>query len=1475
VKATSPRWHEVTESQYPHEREALAYVRELLPDRAPWQAWSNFTFVAADGRHRECDLLVSGPDGLHLIEIKNWKGHLSNDGRFWTKGGRSFKNPLDLVVQKGKELQDYLNHEARLVDTTLRPPFVQTSLFMAEPQMRCSLDHYASPHVYAPEHAVNSLPRIGQDLLFARSQFQPPTSRFHDHLADLLATIGISAGPPSRTVGAWTLERDPYDEGPTWQDFHATRTDIAWHPHRRIRIYLEAKRADEAVRRSIRGAAEREFQVAAGVNHPGILAPSDFEEHELGPALIIEQDRSAERLDHWLTRHGDTVTTAERVGMVGQLAQAVAYAHRRGLVHRALSPRAVIVEGGRLRVGEWQVSTRDMARARSKNRAAPTSLAAGHLDKAVEPYLAPDFVTEGVDGTVDVDIFGVGAIAYLLLSGEAPAESRPALNQRLADEGCLDPKSGDEAVDAVVRDATRPALSERTSSVDDIVRALQAALRPSAGKPRPQGPTPAPPPAKDPLDSAAGDVLAGGYRVEKVLGTGSTARAFLVRRDGSQNVLKIGLNPDSERLLAAEAAALEDLRHDHIVVLRRASFPVGDRRAIELSNAGERTLADVLAADGPLRGERLRVAGDQLLSAVEYLAERDVLHRDVKPSNIGIRSDHEPFRVALFDFSLAATPRDDVLSGTAGYLDPHLGLGARSSYDAAAEQYAVAATLHELASGSLPRWGDDGTAAAFVAEVTMDERGFSPAVRGPLSSFLRRALAKSTADRFASFVEMRAAWNSVFDAPTATVHAPVVTTLDAHVEVVNQLRRLDADARAVTIDALEAASSPRPRLTMPVAVRDDRMRLLAAGDDLTAVVLVVEGTNRGLMVHLDAPEKAETWARDHAASVNERSGEIELRDAVALDRLADTFAAQPTADLYGHVTGEQLRELGVDARIADWARSVPSIEELERAQPIVPPKQYGVLLSLARGVSVEELSRSSVGPTKTTEPVDPGDLGAAVQRSTGQIAMLEDLEELRTLLQQPISHFATFLHPSQRDLVKKANWGSMYVTGGPGTGKTVVALHRVKHLAEAKKPGPGSILLTTFTRGLAEALDRDLRQMLDPEDMAAVEVVNIDSWAHGIVRDRLGKRLAMVEDKDADARWRKAAAAAGSSQSPAFLDAEWEQVVLAQRIDSEEAYLACERRGRGKPLPASQRGPVWRAIEAFAAGLRADGKWTHMMIADEAARLLAAEEPPYEHVVVDEMQDLHPAHWRLVRAAVKPKPEDLFLTGDPHQRIYGHRVSLRSVDIHIGGRRSTKLSLSYRTSAEILRWSMRMLGNHHETGLDDVADDLATYRSAFSGVDPEVLGAETREDEMADLADAVQQWHDDGIDWEDIAVVARSQWIWRGAAAALRAADIPVVELRKSAGEAAVRVGTMHGLKGLEFRAVAVVGVSEGVIPRKGITPVEEDEVVHRNEMQDERNLLFVAATRPRERLRVSWHGAPSPFLPQQEGATARVDRPR
>jgi hypothetical protein len=107
------------------------------------------------------------------------------------------------------------------------------------------------------------------------------------------------------------------------------------------------------------------------------------------------------------------------------------------------------------------------------------------------------------------------------------------------------------------------------------------------------------------------------------------------------------------------------------------------------------------------------------------------------------------------------------------------------------------------------------------------------------------------------------------------------------------------------------------------------------------------------------------------------------------------------------------------------------------------------------------------------EPVDHDDVSTAAERAQGRIALVDGPDELMALLDTPLALWSVFLHATQEELAYRPTYaGSAQVTGGPGTGKTIVALRRVKHLATTRDLPPGSILLTTFTRGLAESLER-------------------------------------------------------------------------------------------------------------------------------------------------------------------------------------------------------------------------------------------------------------------------------------------------------------------------------------------------------------------------------------------------------------------
>jgi superfamily I DNA/RNA helicase len=298
---------------------------------------------------------------------------------------------------------------------------------------------------------------------------------------------------------------------------------------------------------------------------------------------------------------------------------------------------------------------------------------------------------------------------------------------------------------------------------------------------------------------------------------------------------------------------------------------------------------------------------------------------------------------------------------------------------------------------------------------------------------------------------------------------------------------------------------------------------------------------------------------------------------------------------------------------------------------------------------------------------------------------------------------------------------------------------------------------------------------------------------------------------------------------------------------------------------------VWEAVEVFTKTLADRGKRTFLQNADLAARILDAQQVrPYRHVIVDEAQDLHPTQWRLIRAAVRPAdqqmPNDLFIVGDAHQRIYDHRVSLSRLGIETRGR-SRRLRLNYRTSHQIHRWALAARTATPVDDLDEGSDTSAGSHSAFGGPDPILHGYTTAKEEADAVTGQVASWIDSGIAPHEIAVVARTKDSLARIEARLDADGIPHHRLTTDtvAPDGDVVVGTIHRVKGGEYRCVAIADVSDGQIPLTSIPgavmPEGTDKLRHQQDMERERSLLYVAATRARDQLSVTWHGAPSPFL--------------
>jgi len=656
--------------------------------------------------------------------------------------------------------------------------------------------------------------------------------------------------------------------------------------------------------------------------------------------------------------------------------------------------------------------------------------------------------------------------------------------------------------------------------------------------------------------------------------------------------------------------------------------------------------------------------------------------------------------------------------------------------------------------------------------------------------------------------------------------------------------------------------------------KDKRARTVRLGDNHRGIVLVPDGSDKVVLVDVMPHQAADRWMVNNEFKVNAATGALEVFDAgeiaSQLNAVGQAVAAAPkqAALLFDHRKDKDFTQLGIEEGLLPVLRVLSEEAQLESLLGVLPQGQAEALILLTGDESIEAIYvevAGSIDPAK----IDTGDLAAAITApaSRANFHVVADGEELAEMLARPLAQWRTYLHPSQDEIAyRPAYSGPTRVTGGAGTGKTVVAMHRAKALAEqvdgsTTKP----ILFTTFTRNLAQAIERDLRLLGGPDLVEVVDVINIDRVANQLVKKVDGSAPRILASEALRELWEDKLLEFRCDLTPRFVLQEWEQVVLAQNLGSRDDYLQAPRSGRGVRLNRKQRSELWQVIKAATGEMESLGVRTHLQVAARAATYVErAEVKPYQHVIVDEAQDLHEAQWRLLRALVGEGPNDLFIVGDSHQRIYGRRSSLSKVGISIRGR-SRKLRINYRTTRQILRWALAVLGEGEYDDLDDGRDDqdAAGYHSFLDGPKPSCVGFETKDQMVGALVDRVTRWIAEGVDESAIGVAARTGGTFPLVEQALRGAGVRAYELGPDLkGRDGVSIGTMHRMKGLEFRCVAVIDASSDELPNPYfLTPEVDDPTQREVEIRQERSLLYVAATRARDDLWVTWSGSPSLFL--------------
>ena len=645
-----------------------------------------------------------------------------------------------------------------------------------------------------------------------------------------------------------------------------------------------------------------------------------------------------------------------------------------------------------------------------------------------------------------------------------------------------------------------------------------------------------------------------------------------------------------------------------------------------------------------------------------------------------------------------------------------------------------------------------------------------------------------------------------------------------------------------------------------------------------------------LLCYVDHHDRAYAWAERRKLEVHPTTGAaqlVEIRETVK--EIIVPVYAQPKhpvegtacpdqTPMFGALSNDELLSYGVPP---EWLNDVRSATEASLLGLIdhLPAEASEALLELATGgkprmADASILEEALEAPARadrladsvamvrqeTTEPFEHPD----AQR---RFRKIENSEELQRALEYPWDKWTIFLHPDQREWVQKDFPGPAKVAGSAGTGKTIVAVHRAVHLARANPSG--RVLLTTFSDSLAHALTIMLRRLLSAEPRLGER---IDVYSIRSVGLRLYKSNAASSALANPTVIRELIQAAAPTARPyrftlPFLLSEWEKVVDPWQLDTWQAYRNVARLGRKTRLSEAQRKLLWAVFERVRRGLQERNLITEaQLFTSLAAAIHMSRNVIYDHVVVDEAQDLSVPQMRFLATLGGNRPNGIFFAGDLGQRIFQEPFSWNTLGVDVRGRSRT-LRVNYRTSHQIRSQADRLLAQGL-TDVDGTEEARSQTVSVFNGPPPTVRSFATEGEEI----ESVGQWLADhtasGIPPHEFGVFVRSASQLERAQQAVKRAGMPfkILDEHIETTTGYLSVSTMHLAKGLEFRAVVLMACDDEVIPLQARIETVGDDADLREIYDTERHLLYVACTRARDHLLVTSVAPGSEFLDDLRG---------
>lgn len=489
--------------------------------------------------------------------------------------------------------------------------------------------------------------------------------------------------------------------------------------------------------------------------------------------------------------------------------------------------------------------------------------------------------------------------------------------------------------------------------------------------------------------------------------------------------------------------------------------------------------------------------------------------------------------------------------------------------------------------------------------------------------------------------------------------------------------------------------------------------------------------------------------------------------------------------------------------------------------------------------------------------------------------VLPDLENLERLFNGELTGFLLKLEPEQQKLCDFGQDNPIIVKGAAGTGKSTLALHRVRTL---KNRGYERILFTTYTKALVGYSQELLQDLLGhPPSELGVEVRTVDSLIYHLYCQAY-EQPNLTKDSSARHCLHQALSDTEFPGNPfsksarkdflkklgdVYLLEEILSVIEGYGLKTLEDYLKISRRGRGVALQAKQREAMWSLYQTWKKKMAQQNQITWEQLRHRVLDWVHQQPAQFDAIIIDEAQDLSPVALRILLALV-PDFKGLYFTADGSQSLYQRGFSWKQVhqDLNFQGR-TLVLRRNYRNTPEIIAACDRIFADcqANDTEVHRPDRDLDVHMGR--GPLPEVLQTDDFNQEVEGIRRfLINAARHHRLPLHGSAVLCPDNALCDKYATALNQLGLTAKALSGNTialNAPHIKVLTLHSAKGLEFPFVVVVGLKKGILPRaEGNRPKDEHEAL----LESQRRLLYVGCSRAMRSLLVCGSAlSPSPFL--------------